>query len=64
MTEVDDFASPAFIADPKADALPQKSSLTCERTWLPYETMGKSANKVSTVLAPYTVQVVTRDCCP
>jgi hypothetical protein len=41
MTEVDDFADSAFIADSKADALPQMGGITHERTWLPYETMGK-----------------------
>ena len=64
MTEVDDFAGSTFIVDPKANALPQKGSITRERTWLPYETMDKSANKVSAVLAPYIVHVVARDCCP
>jgi hypothetical protein len=64
MTEVDDFAGSAFSADPKADTLPQKGSMTRECTRLPYETMGKGANKVPAALAPYTVHVVARDCCP
>ena len=57
MTEVDDFAGSALLRSPKADTLPHKGGMTLDRTWLPYETMGKSANKVSAVLAPYTVHV-------